>query len=127
MNYRGLKVSKEDWVSFIKDIGFKEYAKRCMTDESGNGMQETKFHAKLTQIKSTKRGLVVYEDGSHYDGAREAGRPHGRGTLKYGEQRGTYDGDFVQGRRHGYGVEQCYVAPESQLPLKQSARPEDDE
>jgi hypothetical protein len=110
--YRGLKVSKDDWVSFIKDIGFKEYAKRCIVEDDGSKLQETKFLAKLTQMKSTKRGTIVYEEGTEYDGAREAGRPNGRGTLKYGERRGTYDGEFVQGRRHGYGVEQCYVAPE---------------
>ena len=33
--YLGLKVKKSDWVNFIKDIGFKEYAKKCaLEDES---------------------------------------------------------------------------------------------
>lgn len=104
--YQGLKVSKQDWVTFIKDIGFKDYAKRCMMDNaSGVSPYETRFHAKLTQMKSSKRGSVVYEDGTVYEGGREGGRPSGKGTIKYGVRRGTYDGDFVNGRRHGYGVE----------------------
>jgi hypothetical protein len=56
-------------------------------------------------LKTTKKGIVVYEDSTLYDGGREGGRPTGKGTLKYGGRRGTYDGDFLQGRRHGYGVE----------------------
>ena len=31
--YGGLKVKKSEWVNFIKDIGFKEYAKKCVTDD----------------------------------------------------------------------------------------------
>jgi MORN repeat len=50
-----------------------------------------------------------------YDGGREAGRPAGKGTLKYPEKRGSYDGDFLGGRRHGYGVENAYVAPLEEL------------
>ncbi len=104
--YQGLKVAKQDWVSFIKDIGFKDYAKRCMMENAATATtDETRFHAKLTQMKSSKRGIVVYEDGTVYEGAREGGRPSGKGTIKYGGRRGTYDGDFVSGRRHGYGVE----------------------
>lgn len=56
-------------------------------------------------MKSTKKGYVRYEDGSEYEGGRESGRPHGKGTLKYAGGRGVYDGDFVKGRREGYGVE----------------------
>lgn len=32
--YSGNKIRKQDWVSFIKDIGFREYAKRCVTDQN---------------------------------------------------------------------------------------------
>jgi hypothetical protein len=31
--YKGSKVRKNDWVNFIQNIGFKEYAKRCITEE----------------------------------------------------------------------------------------------
>jgi hypothetical protein len=112
LHYQGLKVVKHDWVTFIKDIGFKDYAKRCMMESGTVSVDETRFHAKLTQMKSTKKGTVVYEDGTIYEGGREGGRPSGKGTLRYGGRRGTYDGDFVNGRRHGYGVEWCYVSPE---------------
>lgn len=105
LHYQGLKVVKHDWVTFIKDIGFKDYAKRCMMESGTVSVDETRFHAKLTQMKSTKKGTVVYEDGTIYEGGREGGRPSGKGTLRYGGRRGTYDGDFVNGRRHGYGVE----------------------
>jgi hypothetical protein len=46
-------------------------------------------------LKTTKKGIVVYEDSTLYDGGREGGRPTGKGTLKYGGRRGTYDGDFL--------------------------------
>ena len=63
--YRGLKVKKSDWISFIKDIGFKEYAKKCVSEDPSTGAsQESRFMAKLTQLKTSKRGLVVYEDGA---------------------------------------------------------------
>jgi|LauGreDrversion4_2_1035121.scaffolds.fasta_scaffold151084_4 hypothetical protein len=82
LRYKGNKVRKGDWVSFIQNVGFKEYAKRCVTEENiAGGAAEAKFLEKLNQMKTAKRGTVVYEDGTIYDGGREAGRPHGRGSL----------------------------------------------
>ena len=49
---------------------------------------------KLTALQNTKRGQVLYEDGTLYDGERENGRPHGKGTLIFPESLGSYDGDF---------------------------------
>ena len=44
-----------------------------------------------------------------YDGGREKGRPHGRGSLVWPNKQGTYDGDFAEGRRHGYGVMSSFL------------------
>jgi len=92
--YTGVKVRKSDWVSFIKDIGFQEYAKKCMTAGTEDPVMEARYMQKLNQMKSSKTGLVVYEDGSQYDGQREKGRPHGKGLLTYAGKIGMYDGEF---------------------------------
>ena len=47
--YKGLKVRKADWVSFIQNIGFREYAKRCMTEDNIKGAAlEARYLQKLT-------------------------------------------------------------------------------
>jgi hypothetical protein len=68
------------------------------------GLQEARFLAKVTMISSSKKGTVVYEDGTVYDGARDRGRQHGRGILTLANGNGTYEGDFIEGRRGGYGT-----------------------
>lgn len=82
-----------------------------MTDDGSmsGAVSEAKFLEKLTQLKETKRGIVIYEDGTKYDGGRANGRPQGRGSLIFPEKLGTYDGDFQSGRRHGYGIQNSYI------------------
>lgn len=51
LRYTGLKVRKADWVSFIMNIGFKEYAKRCVVEEEvTREAQELRFMDKLAQM-----------------------------------------------------------------------------
>lgn len=110
LRYTGHKVRKSDWVAFIQNVGFKEYARRCVTEETvPGGAAEAKFLEKVKQMKANKRGAVLYEDGTVFDGTREAGRPQGRGSLVWPDKQGTYDGDFIEGRRHGYGVMSAYL------------------
>eukprot|EP00347_Sterkiella_histriomuscorum_P016638 403352421 len=49
--------------------------------------------------------VVLYEDGTIYQGQRENGRRHGKGKLTLSERRGIYDGEFHKGKRQGYGVQ----------------------
>ena len=59
-----------------------------------------KGHNKKQCLKSQRLEL---EDGAIYEGTIYAGRPSGRGRLV--SQELTYNGEFRDGKKHGYGVE----------------------
>ena len=42
----------------------------------------------------------MYEDGTFYDGERLNGRRHGKGKLVFKDKKGTYEGSFFNGKRH---------------------------
>ncbi len=56
-------------------------------------------------------GVQLWRDGSFYEGAFLLNKPHGRGILIHaqhnytgsGEGCDVYEGDWVDGKAHGYG------------------------
>lgn len=50
----------------------------------------------------------MYEDGTVYEGERQAGRCHGKGKLIFSGKKGSYEGEFKNGKRHGYGVHKSH-------------------
>jgi hypothetical protein len=43
-------------------------------------------------LKSEKKGKVLYEDGTIYEGERQKGRRNGKGKLILPNRKGIYDG-----------------------------------
>ncbi|CDW79672.1 UNKNOWN [Stylonychia lemnae] len=109
MSFRGKKVRKSDWINFIKERGFSQFARECMVvynkDQEGNKLREDEMVKKLAQIKNAQRNRITYEDGTIYEGSRDHGRRHGKGILSLASRRGIYNGDFNHGKRHGYGIQ----------------------
>lgn len=51
----------------------------------------------------------MFEDGSSYEGERINGRAHGKGKLMLSNRKGVYEGDFVKGKREGYGIQTSHT------------------
>ena len=49
------------------------------------------------------KGVMVYSDGSTYNGEWKNGKRHGRGTLHYADGR-KYEGEFADDQLHGKGI-----------------------
>ena len=114
LKYTGKKVRKSDWINFIQNIGFTDYAKKCVVDEQdvdeeGERMRNDKLIKKIMKLKTVKKGVVLYEDGSVYEGERENGRCHGKGKFISAHRKGTYEGEFRNGKRHGYGTQTSHT------------------
>lgn len=60
------------------------------------------FNVKDTNAASNKVTLKL-ASGALYYGESKNGRPHGKGTARWGENK-TYSGEWVNGKRSGYGV-----------------------
>ena len=49
IRYTGRKVRRQEWVTFIQNIGFRDYARRCVTEDLVEGsVLEAKFLEKLS-------------------------------------------------------------------------------
>lgn len=51
---------------------------------------------------ATKKVSLKLSDGATYYGEVKNGKPHGKGTMKWGENK-SYSGDWVKGKRSGQG------------------------
>ncbi len=52
---------------------------------------------------ASKKISLKLSSGATYYGEVKNGKPHGKGTARWGENK-TYSGDWVNGKRSGYGV-----------------------
>ena len=75
-----------------------------LEDDEAEHLRTDKMIKKILQIKTLKKGVILYEDGTVYEGERMNGRCHGKGKLVFANRKGIYDGEFYQGKRQGYGV-----------------------
>lgn len=59
----------------------------------------------LEEISQNPKNVIkeTYEDGSFYEGEMKEDTRHGKGTFKFSKG-GTYKGDWVLGKMHGYGI-----------------------
>eukprot|EP00826_Nyctotherus_ovalis_P018707 TRINITY_DN1563_c0_g4_i3.p1 TRINITY_DN1563_c0_g4~~TRINITY_DN1563_c0_g4_i3.p1 ORF type:complete len:311 (-),score=106.52 TRINITY_DN1563_c0_g4_i3:49-981(-) len=79
------------------------------TDErDGNGVMiwidGSRYDGTWKENKASGRGRLIHADGDVYDGEWKDDKAHGKG--KYTHQDGAlYEGDWVEDKQHGYGVE----------------------
>ncbi len=55
------------------------------------------------KIKCSQIKVLIFNDGSKYVGSTYDDKPSGKGVLDFPE--GTYEGEFVDGKRNGHGIE----------------------
>ncbi|KAH7446523.1 hypothetical protein KP509_01G060700 [Ceratopteris richardii] len=75
----------------------REYGSSCVTWTIGS---EPKLH----RLKSIKEGIQTYSNGDTYAGEFHQGRFSGSGVYHF-HFSGRYEGDWVDGKFDGYGVE----------------------
>jgi hypothetical protein len=62
------------------------------------------FFGEIIDSKRHGRGFEKYQNGNIYLGAFDKGKAHGQGHYTWKATGEVYDGEWVRGVRHGYGV-----------------------
>ena len=87
--------------------GNKEKAESCyriytkMTGKKDSELEKAFFGSEQSgEVEST---TINYPNGDRYEGECENGKPHGKGTMFYADNR-LYIGEWYSGIKHGYGL-----------------------
>lgn len=62
------------------------------------------IEGKLVRGQISGEGKLTYKPGV-YTGTFRNGVPHGQGYFEYADERGWYEGEVVNGRREGFGIQ----------------------
>ncbi|KAK7351128.1 hypothetical protein VNO77_10349 [Canavalia gladiata] len=99
---RSLSVVKHSWDENVKRLGFSKAPARPVQwfigDGGGTAARKTR------KEKVVREGVEFYSNGDFYEGEFHKGRSNGSGVYNYFVN-GRYEGDWVDGRYDGYGIE----------------------
>ena len=76
----------------------------CLVQESEH---EDGFYYVGSYCKGRRQGLGLAgfdASGEEYTGEMQEDAPHGYGVAQLGPRRGTYEGQWMYGKRHGWAV-----------------------
>ena len=103
-------VPKNGQVEFVDDKGHKYIVNYENDKIHGKGKIVTDYgtiEIKWSMGTIALKGLINYSDGGQYYGEIKDLLKHGLGQLTYGSTHETYDGSFVDDKRHGDGTYYC--------------------
>ncbi|XP_027332250.1 phosphatidylinositol 4-phosphate 5-kinase 2-like [Abrus precatorius] len=105
---RTVSVLKHSWDGNLKRLGFSSKGSEkpvqwFIGDATGSvGRGESK--SKNSSKRVAKEGVEFYSNGDFYEGEFHEGKCNGSGVYHYYVS-GRYEGDWVDGRYDGYGIE----------------------
>ncbi|XP_004499405.1 uncharacterized protein [Cicer arietinum] len=94
----GVSVLKNRWEGNVKRFGFTKTESKPVQWFIGDSTKES------VKKKSVREGVEFYSNGDFYEGEFHKGRSNGSGVYNYFVN-GRYEGDWVDGRYDGYGIE----------------------
>ncbi|XP_004488906.1 uncharacterized protein [Cicer arietinum] len=101
--HRSVSVLKHSWDGNLKKLGFcskgSEKPVQWFIGETGSVEKE-----KENEKGIAKEGVEFYSNGDFYEGEFHNGKCNGSGVYHYYVS-GRYEGDWVDGRYDGYGIE----------------------
>ncbi|XP_027338948.1 phosphatidylinositol 4-phosphate 5-kinase 5-like [Abrus precatorius] len=98
--HRSLSVVKHSWEEHVKRLGFSKAQAKPVQWFIGDSGGTTK----VKKEKIVREGVEFYSNGDFYEGEFHKGRSNGSGVYNYFVN-GRYEGDWVDGRYDGYGIE----------------------
>ncbi|KAM3683168.1 hypothetical protein ACJW30_12G124600 [Castanea mollissima] len=105
-------VLKHSWDENAKRLGFSRTGSKPVQWFIGgdhhqshqNSMEKTQRIINSSNKKITREGVEFYSNGDFYEGEFHKGRCNGSGVYNYFVN-GRYEGDWIDGRYDGYGIE----------------------
>ncbi|KAH1125319.1 hypothetical protein AAZX31_06G106200 [Glycine max] len=103
--HRSFSLAKHSWEENVKRLGFSKAAAvaRPVQWFIGDPAAATTTRKKAA-AKIVREGVEFYSNGDFYEGEFHKGRSNGSGVYHYFVN-GRYEGDWVDGRYDGYGIE----------------------
>ncbi|KAK4276754.1 hypothetical protein QN277_014866 [Acacia crassicarpa] len=98
--HRGLSILKHSWDENVRRFGFSKSNSKPVHWFIGDS-PTTKGRK---EEKIIREGVEFYSNGDFYEGEFHKGRCNGSGVYNYFVN-GRYEGDWVDGRYDGYGIE----------------------
>lgn len=92
---------KHTWDGNMKRLGFSKTQTKPVQWFIGGSTTTTK---KKKTEKSVREGVEFYSNGDFYEGEFHKGRSNGSGVYNYFVN-GRYEGEWVDGKYDGYGIE----------------------
>ncbi|KAK2442235.1 histone H3 K4-specific methyltransferase SET7/9 family protein [Trifolium repens] len=102
----GISVFKQWWEINVKRVGFGFGLSKSSESKPVQWFigDSTTTTTTTTKKKSVREGVEFYSNGDFYEGEFHKGRSNGSGVYNYFVN-GRYEGDWIDGRYDGYGIE----------------------